>query len=142
MNASARNKLAGTISAVNPGPVNTEVVLDLGHGHQLVATVTTASAKTLGLAPGKQAVGLVKAPSVTLVTDAAGYKFSARNVFAGEVADVTKGAVNSEVVIRLPGGGTIAAVVTNESVTELKLAKGTPATALIKATQVTIAVAA
>ena len=55
---------------------------------------------------------------------------------------MTKGAVNSEVAIRLPGGTVVSAVVTNEAVTELQLAAGKQATALIKASQVILAVGA
>jgi molybdate transport system regulatory protein len=142
MRISARNKLEGTISSVHAGPVNTEVVLDLAGGDKLVAVVTSESAKRLGLAAGKRAVGLVKAPSVTVLTDAANYRFSARNQFAGQVAQVIKGGVNSEVSIRLPGGNVVSAVVTNEAVSELQLAAGKPATALIKASQVILGVAA
>jgi molybdate transport system regulatory protein len=142
MKVSARNKLEGTISAVNPGAVNTEVVLDLGGTDKLVAVVTSESAKRMSLTVGKRAIGLVKAPSVTIVMDAANYRFSARNQFAGEVTRVEKGAVNSEVAIRLAGGSVISAVVTNEAVSELQLAAGKPATALIKASQVILGVSA
>jgi molybdate transport system regulatory protein len=90
MKISARNRFEGIISAVNAGPVSTEVVLDLAGGTKLVAVVTSESAKTLGLAKGKRAVGLVKAPSVTVLTDAANYRFSARNQFAGQVAELIK----------------------------------------------------
>jgi molybdate transport system regulatory protein len=141
MKVSARNQFEGTISAVNTGPVNTEVVLDLAGGDKLVAVITSASAKKLGLAVGKRAVGLVKAPSVTVLTDAANYRFSARNQFAGQVAQLVKGGVNSEVTIRLPGGSVVSAVITNEAVSELQLATGKPATALIKASQVILGVA-
>jgi len=142
MKVSARNRLEGTISAVNQGAVNTEVVLDLGGSDKLVAVVTSESAKRMGLTAGKRAIGLVKAPSVTIVTDAANYRFSARNQYAGEVTRVEKGAVNSEVAIRLPGGTVLSAVVTNEAVSELQLATGKPATALIKASQVIVGVSA
>ena len=142
MKVSARNRLEGSIAAVNPGAVNTEVVLDLGGSDTLVAVVTSESAKRMGLAVGKRAMGLVKAPWVTIVTDAANYRFSARNQFAGKVTRVEKGAVNSEIAIRLAGGTTISAVVTNEAVAELQLASGKPATALIKASQVIVAVSA
>jgi molybdate transport system regulatory protein len=142
MRISARNKLEGTIASVHAGPVNTEVVLDLAGGDKLVVVVTSESTKRLGLAAGKRAVGLVKAPSVTVLTDAANYRFSARNQFAGQVAQVIKGGVNSEVSIRLPGGNVVSAVVTNEAVSELQLAAGKPATALIKASQVILGVAA
>ena len=141
MKVSARNKLEGTISAVNHGPVSTEVVLDLSGGDKLVAVVTTASAEKLNLKVGGKAVGLVKAPSVMLVTDAPHYRFSARNQFSGTITDVTKGAVNSEVAVRLPGGSVIHAMVTNEAVDELQLATGKAATTLIKASQVIIGVA-
>ena len=53
-----------------------------------------------------------------------------------------KGAVNGEVSIRLPGAGVVSAVVTNEAVSELQLASGKSATALIKASQVILGVAA
>jgi len=141
MKISARNKLEGTISAVNAGPVNTEVVLDLPGGDKLVAVVTTQSAKRLGLAAGKRAVGLVKAPLVTLLTDAGNYRFSARNQLTGQITGLTKGAVNSEVAVRLPGGSVVSAVVTNEAVADLQLAAGKTATALIKASHVMLGVA-
>jgi molybdate transport system regulatory protein len=140
MKISARNRFEGTISAVKTGPVSTEVVLDLAGGDKLVAVITSESAKRLGLTAGKRAVGLVKAPSVTVLTDAANYRFSARNQFAGQVTQLLKGAVNSEVAIRLPGGSVVSAVVTNEAVSELQLASGKPATALIKASQVILGV--
>ena len=142
MKISARNKFEGTISAVNAGPVSTEVVLDLTGGEKLVAVVTSSSAKDLGLAKGKKAIGLVKAPSVTVVTDAGNYRFSARNQYKGEVTQVIKGGVNSEVVIRGPGGNTVSAIVTNEAAAELGLAAGKQVTALIKASQVILGVAA
>jgi molybdate transport system regulatory protein len=142
MKISARNKLEGTISAITSGPVSTEVVLDLAGGDKLVAVITASSEKKLGLAKGKKAVGLVKAPLVTLLTDAGNYRFSARNQFTGQVTQVTKGAVNSEVSIRLPGGSVISAVVTNEAVSELQLVSGKQATALIKASHVILGVSA
>ena len=73
---------------------------------------------------------------------AGNYKFSARNQLAGKVTKVTKGGVNSEVSISLPGGNVISAVVTNEAVSELQLAAGKSAIALIKASHVILGVAA
>lgn len=65
---SARNQLAGTVTAVRPGAVNAEIVLDIGGGMSLAAIVTQASLKSLGLAPGAQATALFKASSVILGT--------------------------------------------------------------------------
>jgi molybdate transport system regulatory protein len=60
-------------------------------------------------------------------------KLSARNVFAGTVANVVKGAVNSEVVIVLPDGPKLTAIVTNGSAERLGLSQGKKASAIIKA---------
>jgi molybdopterin-binding protein len=67
-------------------------------------------------------------------------KLSARNILKGEVVSVVKGAVNSEVILQLPGGDQIVSVITNSSVENLELKKGKPAYAVIKASNVMIAV--
>lgn len=60
-------------------------------------------------------------------------KTSARNEFLGRVKGVRKGVVNTEVVLDIGDGLSLAAVVTNESVDNLGLAPGVEAYALIKA---------
>jgi molybdopterin-binding protein len=67
-------------------------------------------------------------------------KLSARNVLKGKIAKVTPGAVNSEVVLELPGGAQVVAIITKESAEKLGLAKGKEAYAVIKASSVMIAV--
>ena len=86
MAVSARNQLTGTVSAVATGAVNDEVELTLAGGAKLVAIVTHSSQQALGLAKGKEAIALIKAPWVTLATEDCGLKFSARNQFAGSVS--------------------------------------------------------
>jgi len=61
---SARNQLAGTITAVARGAVNTDVVLDIDGGGRIAATVTLASADAMELAVGGRAVAMFKASSV------------------------------------------------------------------------------
>ena len=65
-------------------------------------------------------------------------KISARNVLSGSVANVTKGAVNSEIDLSLPGGETIVAVITNSSVERLGLQTGMDAFAIVKASDVMV----
>jgi molybdate transport system regulatory protein len=65
-----------------------------------------------------------------------GMKTSARNQLGGKVTKVTRGAVNDEIELGLPGGQTIAAVVTHESAEALGLKEGKTAFALIKASWV------
>lgn len=95
-----------------------------------------ASLHNLNINVGKQAVALVKAPWVVLMTDAAGYRLSARNSLEGEVLRVGDGAVNAEVVLKLSGGTEVYAIVTREAVQELGLKPGVKATALIKASHI------
>lgn len=67
-------------------------------------------------------------------------KLSARNTLKGTVKKIILGAVNAEVVIELPGGAQITSVVTKEAVEALGLAEGKPAYAIIKASNVMVAV--
>jgi len=67
-------------------------------------------------------------------------KISARNVLKGTVKNVNHGAVNSEIVVELPGGTDVVSIITKTSAENLKLAKGSQVYAVIKASNVMIAV--
>jgi len=67
-------------------------------------------------------------------------KISARNILKGKVKQVNTGAVNAEVILELPGGANITAIITKESATSLGLKTGKEAYAIIKASSVIIAV--
>jgi molybdate transport system regulatory protein len=142
MKVSARNVFEGTVIQVQDGAVNAEVVIELAGGEHLVAVVTMASIKSLGIAVGKEAVALIKAPWVMLMTEASDIRLSARNCLEGKVTRVTEGAVNSEVVVQLPGGTEVFSIVTRDAVEELGLAPGVAATAVIKASHIILGVPA
>jgi len=142
MTISARNVFKGKVSAVKEGPINAEVEITTAGGDKIVAMLTEASLKSLGLANGVEAVAVVKASWVTLLSGTPGYRFSARNQLKGTVSAIVKGAVNSEVTVALTGGSTVFAVVTNEAVTELQLKEGTDTVALFKAGHVLVGVPA
>ena len=67
-------------------------------------------------------------------------KISARNVLKGTVKNVIHGAVNSEVIVELPGGAEVVSIITKTSAEQLKLARGSQVYAVIKASNVMIAV--
>ncbi len=67
-------------------------------------------------------------------------KLSARNILKGTVTKITRGAVNSEVTIRLNGGAEVVSIITNESVDSLGLKENKEAYAVIKASNVMVAV--
>jgi molybdopterin-binding protein len=66
-------------------------------------------------------------------------KISARNVLKGAVKQVEHGAVNTEVIIELPGGAEIVSVITKHSAESLQLAVGKEVYAVVKASNVMIA---
>jgi molybdate transport system regulatory protein len=140
MKTSARNQYAGTITAIESGPVTTEVSIGIAGGHVLAATLTSASAKRMKLQKGQAALALIKASSVVLVTDSDGYVLSARNQLAGTVARVERGAVSTVVALALAGGEEVTATVTNDAADDLGLKVGQAATAIFKAYQVFVAV--
>jgi molybdopterin-binding protein len=67
-------------------------------------------------------------------------KISARNILKGKVKKIIPGAVNSEITIELPGGQEVTSIITKKSVENLRLAVGVPAYAVIKSSEVMIAV--
>jgi molybdopterin-binding protein len=67
-------------------------------------------------------------------------KISARNILKGKIRKVEHGAVNSEVTIELSGGTEVAAIITRASAERLGLKAGASAYAVIKASDVMIAV--
>lgn len=69
MKLSARNVLKGTVKNVTEGAVNTEVVVELPGGQEIVSIITKTSAHNLGLVKGKSVYSVVKASSVMLAVD-------------------------------------------------------------------------
>ena len=69
MRISARNVLKGKVKTVTPGAVNTEVVIELPGGAEIVSIITKASAENLGLKAGKEVYAVVKASNVMIAVD-------------------------------------------------------------------------
>jgi len=69
MKLSARNVLKGKVKALTPGAVNTEVVIEVAGGAEVVSIITKASAESLGLAVGKPVYAVIKATNVMVGID-------------------------------------------------------------------------
>ncbi|MGQ3115188.1 MAG: TOBE domain-containing protein [Hydrogenophaga sp.] len=141
MKTSARNQWMGKVTAVRSGAVNDEVEVTLPGGQRLAAIITRESTQALGLKTEQAVIVLVKASSVLLATDLQGAKISARNRIEGKVHALTPGAVNAEVTLKTEDGLEVVAIVTQGAVAELALTPGASATALVKASDVILAVA-
>lgn len=142
MKTSARNQFLGKVTNVRKGAVNDEIDLEIVGGQRIVAIITRTSTDNLGLQAGTEAFALIKASSVIIVTGDEDAKISARNRLTGTISRLQPGAVNSEVVIELPGGGAIASIITNESALNLGLSVGEKASAIFKASSVIVGVPA
>ncbi len=66
---SARNRIKGTVSVVDVGAVNTEIVLDIGDGKTIIAIVSNDGARELGLKVGDSAWALFKSSHVILAVE-------------------------------------------------------------------------
>ncbi len=69
MHVSARNVLKGRVKSVTTGAVNTEVVIDVGGGTEVVSIITKASAKDLKLQEGSEVYAVIKASNVMVAVD-------------------------------------------------------------------------
>ncbi|MFT3904891.1 MAG: TOBE domain-containing protein [Steroidobacteraceae bacterium] len=66
---SARNRLTGTVLAIKPGAVNSEVKLELAGGRILVAIVDQEQLQQLGLHSGAQCAALINAAHVLVAVN-------------------------------------------------------------------------
>ena len=69
MKISARNQIKGKVTAVKEGAVNAIVVLDIGGGNAISATISMDAVKELGLRVGSDAYAIIKATSVMVGID-------------------------------------------------------------------------
>jgi molybdopterin-binding protein len=69
MKLSARNLLKGKVKKVKHGAVNSEIILELPGGNEIVSIITIQSAERLGLSPGKEVYAMIKASNVMIAVD-------------------------------------------------------------------------
>ncbi|MBY8881774.1 TOBE domain-containing protein [Actinacidiphila acidipaludis] len=134
---SIRNQIAGTVASVTTGEAMAAVAVRLDGGHDVTAAVTRDAVDDLALAPGTPVRVLVKSTEVALATGRVG-TMSIRNRIPGTVSAVSNGAAMSVVRIAV-AGGELTAAVTRAAADELALAEGTEVTALIKSTEISLA---
>lgn len=133
MRISGRNQLVGKIIKIQESAVNGIVTLEFAD-ETISGTISMEAIKELELAPGKEAVAIIKATEVMIgIGD---MTLSARNKIEGIVSSINEGAVNAIVTLDVAGGNKISATISMASVKELGLNIGTKAVAVIKATSV------
>ncbi|MEV8314799.1 TOBE domain-containing protein [Streptomyces sp. NPDC059900] len=138
MSLSIRNQIAGTVTAVTPGEVMATVKVRLDGGQYVTAAITLEAVKELGLAEGSAVRALVKSTEVSLATGPVD-GLSIRNQIPGTITDVATGGAMAAVKVSVRGGELTAAI-TKDAVADLRLASGTSVVALIKSTEISLAV--
>lgn len=61
--------LKGKVKKINHGAVNSEVIVELPGGAELVSVITKSSAENLGLSKGKEVYAVTKASAVMIAVD-------------------------------------------------------------------------
>ncbi|MBD2180543.1 MULTISPECIES: TOBE domain-containing protein [Aerosakkonema] len=69
MKISARNALKGKVKQVTPGAVNTEVVIEISPGVEIVSIITKSSGESLGIEVGKELYAIIKSTDVMVAVD-------------------------------------------------------------------------
>ena len=69
MKISARNAIKATVKKIEPGSINTEVVLEIAPGVEVTAMITKSSAESLYISEGKSAYAVIKSSDVIVAVD-------------------------------------------------------------------------
>jgi molybdate transport system regulatory protein len=140
MQLSIRNRYDAIVESVVAGSAMTVVRMRLGTGIDITAAITSDAATDLDLGPGSTVQILIKSTEVSLALDAVG-RVSIRNLIPATVRSVDHGTAMTVVKMDLAEGSTLTSAITAESAEDLGLTPGMTVTAMVKSTDVSIAVA-
>lgn len=137
MQISARNQIAGSVAKIIKSNVNANVVILPKSGQQLFANVSVASLKSLDIQEGGDVVAIFKSSNVLIATDE-NIAISARNKIKGAITSLEQNNTNSEILIDIGGGESIASIITRGAVKKLGLEVGKEVVAFIKSSDIII----
>lgn len=140
MRTSARNALRGRVTSVVDGAVESRVTLKIDHDLEIASTVSRRSARDLGLAPGVEAVALIKASLVRIAKADCEWGAKDDNVLAGTVVGLETDGGSRELIVELTEGKTLTATLAGEGQRDPDLRIGDQVSACIKASHVLLAV--
>jgi molybdate transport system regulatory protein len=132
---SARNQFVGPVTTLRAGEVTYEVGIRFDGMNEIVAQISREGAEQLQLGIGRELHAWVNSSALILMTDDK-LRISARNQLWGSVQRIHEGPVAVDVVLALPGGRTVSALITRESLQTLGLVEGSRACAVFKASSV------
>lgn len=135
----ASNQLFATITDIQRGAVNAELIAQLKGGEQIVASLDIYTLDRLQLVLGQTVLMLINSPEASLVSDYRPQYLSARNVLHGKVIRIQQDQVNAEVILGLAGGDSFVVRLSPVSVEQLGLKLGDEVAAVFKSNAVMVA---
>lgn len=137
LQTSARNQWFGTVTARDNSQVQQHIDILLADGAtRLKAAITAQSGQRLGLDEGKEVLVLLKAPWVSITLNPERAK-DADNQLQGAISHIERGDEQCEVLMTLPDGQMLCAIVPAAQATELE--EGAEVTAYFNADRVILA---
>jgi molybdate transport system regulatory protein len=122
--SSARNTFFGKIGAVKKGDIQSQLELVTIEGEIVTTVITNYSLKRLGLKPGSLVTAEVKAPWVILEKGPVRPSSTAENIFHGVVAQIVRGRLTTEFIVRIHDGMELCSLVTEKSRRKLNIKEG------------------
>ena len=113
--SSARNAFFGKIGRIRRGDIQSRVELVTVGGDVLTTVITNNSLKRMGLRAGSLVTAEVKAPWVVLQKGRLKPSCTAENMFLGTVAQILRGRLTTEFIVRIQDGTELCSLVTEES---------------------------
>ena len=135
----ASNQLFATITEIQRGAVNAELISQLKGGEPIVASLDIHTLDKLQLAVGQTVLMLINSPEASLVTDYLPQQLSARNLLHGKVIRIQQDQINAEVILGLAGGDSFVVRLSPASVEQLGLKLGDEVAAVFKSNAVMVA---
>ncbi|PNV76823.1 molybdenum-dependent transcriptional regulator [Leptospira inadai serovar Lyme] len=120
MKTSARNQFYGKVKSLQKGAVNSEIVISLKGDQEIIATITNHSVENLGLRIGIPVYALIKASFISIATDSIS-SLSSENKLFGRIFSISRGSVNDEVIVELPGGNKLVSIISSQATKLLNL---------------------
>ncbi len=137
---SARNRFYGKVEKVEVGDIQAGIEMAALDGHRILAVITRHSRDQLGLRPGTLIAAEVKAPWVVIYTGEEPPRCTAENRFRGSVSRISRGKINSEVVVKISERTELCSVLTEKSRRELRIREGDVVWAVFNAAAVVLQV--
>jgi molybdate transport system regulatory protein len=141
LKTSARNQLFGVVESIRKDALNAVVILRLKGKDKIISQITVEGLESLGLRKGEEAYALIKANWITLSPPLGKQKSECENELVAKIIAFKTGEKKAEVVMRLPGGNTLVAMVSLPTTPELPLTVGSEVRASFQASDVILGVA-